>query len=92
MVGETGPDTQELPRSMSAMRTQMIVGVFLVIIGVAILVFGGFTYTTTHKAVQVGPLGIVAEEKKKLSIPPVIGGVLVAGGIILLIAGGRTRR
>jgi hypothetical protein len=76
---------------MSAMRTQMIVGVFLVLIGVAILVFGGFTYTTTRKAVQVGPVGIVAEEKKKFSIPPVIGGVLVAGGIILLIAGGRTR-
>ncbi len=77
---------------MSAMRTQTIVGVFLVLIGVAILVLGGFTYTTTRKAVQVGPVGIVAEEQKKFSIPPVIGGVLVAGGIILLIAGGRTRQ
>ncbi len=77
---------------MSAMSTQTIVGVFLVLIGVAILVFGGFTDTTTRKAVQVGPVGIVAEEKKKFSIPPVIGGVLVAGGIILLIAGGRTRQ
>ena len=77
---------------MSTMRTQTIVGVFLVLIGVAILVFGGLTYTTTRKAVQVGPVGIVAEEKKKFSIPPVIGGVLVAGGIILLIAGGRTRQ
>ena len=73
------------------MTTQMVVGVFLVLVGVAIVVFGEFTYTSTRKAVQVGPLGIVAEEKKRFSIPPAIGGVLVAGGIILLIAGGRTR-
>lgn len=73
------------------MRTQMVVGVFLVMIGVAILVFGGFTYTTTREEVKIGPVGIIAQEKKKFSIPPLVGGVLVAGGIVLLIAAGRTR-
>ncbi len=32
----------------------MVVGVFLVIIGVAILVFGGFTDTTTREEVKIG--------------------------------------
>jgi hypothetical protein len=73
------------------MRTQTVVGVLLVIIGVAILVFGGFSYTTTREAVKVGPVGITTQEKKSFPIPPVAGTVLVAGGIILLIARGRDR-
>jgi hypothetical protein len=73
------------------MRTQTIVGVLLVVIGVLILVFGGFSYTTTREAVKVGPVGIITQERKAFHIPPLIGGGLVAGGIILLIAGGRPR-
>lgn len=71
------------------MKAQTVVGVFLVIVGVAILVFPGFSYTTTREAVKVGPVGITAQEKKTFRIPPAIGGFLVAGGIVLLIASGR---
>jgi hypothetical protein len=73
------------------MKAQTVVGVLLVIIGVAILVFRGFSYTTTREAVKVGPIGITTQEKRSFPIPPVVGGVLVVGGIVLLIAGGRTR-
>jgi uncharacterized membrane protein len=71
------------------MRTQTVVGVLLVVIGVAILVFGGFSYTTTREAVKVGPVGITTQEKKTFPLPPVVGGLLVVGGIVLLVAGGR---
>ena len=71
------------------MKTQTVVGVLLVTIGVLIVVFGGFSYTTTHEAVKIGPVGIMTKEKKSFPIPPVAGVVLLAGGIVLLIASGR---
>lgn len=64
---------------------------FLVIIGVASLVVGGFSYTTTREEVKLGPVAITAQEKKTFRIPPVVGGLLLAGGIALLIASGRRR-
>ena len=75
----------------ATMKTQTVVGVLLVIIGVTILIFRGFSYTTTREAVKVGPIGITTQEKRSFPIPPVVGGVLVVGGIVLLIASGRTR-
>lgn len=71
------------------MRLQAVVGVVLVIVGIAILVFPGFSYTTTREAVKVGPVGITMQEKKAFRVPPAVGGLLVAGGIVLLIASGR---
>ncbi len=71
------------------MRTQTVVGVLLVVIGVIFLVFGGFSHTTTREAVKVGPVGITAQETKTFSIPRPVAGALVAGGVILLLAGAR---
>lgn len=73
------------------MRIQVAVGLLLVIVGIASLVFGGFSYTTTREEVRVGPVGITAQEKKTFRIPPAVGGLLFAGGIVLLIASGRRR-
>jgi len=71
------------------MKTHTVVGVLLVIVGIAILVFRGFSYSTTRETVRIGPIGITAQETKTFPISPVVGGVLVVGGIILLVAGGR---
>ena len=71
------------------MRLQAVVGVLLVIVGIAVLVFPGFSYTTTREAVKVGHVGITTQEKRMFRVPPAVGGFLVAGGIVLLIASGR---
>ena len=68
------------------MRTQSVVGAVLVVLGVVLLVFGRFSYTTTREAVKVGPVGITTQEEKTFAIPPVVGGVVLAAGVVLLIA------
>jgi len=73
------------------MKTPTIVGVLLVILGVAILVFGEFNYTTTRTAAKIGPVGITTEEKRTVPVSPMVGGALVVGGAILLFANRRLR-
>ena len=74
------------------MKPLAIVGIVLIIAGVAGLVYGGITYTTRQTVLQVGPLQVTAQEKKTVPVPSVVGGVLVAGGVILLIVGTTGRR
>jgi hypothetical protein len=74
------------------MKAATISGILLIIVGIVVLAYGGFTYMAKQTTVQVGPLEVVTKEKKTFPIPPLAGGVMVAGGIILLVLGGGMRR
>jgi len=68
-----------------------IVGVVLILLGVAALVYQGITYTSRETVVDVGPLHATADREKTLPLPPVLGIAAVAGGVVLLVAGLRKR-
>jgi hypothetical protein len=63
-----------------------IIAIVLIIIGVVMLVWTGFTYTKKEKIVDVGPIHISADRQKTVNWPPYAGGILVIGGVILLVA------
>jgi uncharacterized membrane protein YidH (DUF202 family) len=69
------------------MRPIALVGVVLILLGVAALVYQGVTYTSRETVVDLGP--VHADRQKTLPLPPVLGIVAVAGGVVLLIAGMR---
>lgn len=70
------------------MKPAGILGIILVILGVALLAYGGYThYTTRENVAKLGPLEINKEEKHPIPIGPVAGGVCIVGGVILLVAG-----
>lgn len=71
------------------MKPLMIVGVVLIIIGVIALAYGGFSFTTSEKVAEVGPLKVEKEKTKSVPLPPIVGGVALVGGIVLLILGAR---
>ena len=48
-----------------------ILGIVLIIVGVIALVYGGFSYTTTKKAVDMGPIQI--DRKESHSVPAAAG-------------------
>ena len=73
------------------MRPLILVGIVLIIIGVAALVFGGFSFTTTEKVAEVGPLKLEKENTRSFPLPPVLGGLALVGGIVLLVVGARQR-
>ncbi len=71
------------------MRVYVIVGIVLIIVGVAALVYGGITYTTREDVLKVGPIDVTAKEKKTIPISPVLGGAAIVGGVVLVMLGSR---
>jgi hypothetical protein len=69
-----------------------IVGVLLVIAGVAALIYGGFTYTTHKKEVDMGPIQVDKTEHNSVPLPPALGIVMVLGGGALLYFSAKTAR
>lgn len=71
------------------MKTQSIVGILLIILGILAFSYQGFTYTTSEKAVDIGPIQINTEKEHTFPLPPIVGGIALVGGIVLLVTGGR---
>jgi len=71
------------------MKPISIVGVLLIVLGVAALVYQGVTYTTRETVIDIGPIHATADRQKTLPLPPVLGIVALAGGVVLLVAGAR---
>lgn len=71
------------------MKSASIVGVIMIVLGVAALAYQGINYTTRETVIDIGPVHATAERHRRLSLPPVLGAVAVAGGIALLVAGMR---
>jgi drug/metabolite transporter (DMT)-like permease len=66
-----------------------VIGVLLIVLGVAALAWQGITYTTRETVVDVGPLKVMADKQKTIPLSPILGAVAVAGGAALIAAGRR---
>ena len=68
------------------MKTTLIIGILLIIVGVVSLAYQGITYTTREKSVDLGPLQITTENTHTIPLPPILGALALIGGVILLVA------
>ena len=59
-------------------------GLIFIVLGAAMLVWTGFTYTKKEKIVDAGPIQISADREKSVNWSPYAGGVLLIGGIALV--------
>jgi hypothetical protein len=66
-----------------------IIGIILLVAGILMLIYTGFSYTRREKVVDAGPVHISADKQKTVNWPPYAGGILALGGIVLLVAGNR---
>jgi len=71
---------------MSAMR---ILALVLIVVGVLIFAYPVITYTTRDEVVDLGPLEVTQEERHRVPLSPILGGVAVVAGIVLLVTGRR---
>ena len=71
------------------MKSSTLIGLFLIVLGVGMLVYQGFTYTKREKVLDIGPITATKETRKTVPVPPLVGGIALAGGIILVVSGTR---
>lgn len=60
-------------------------GIILVVVGIAMLIWGGFSYTKQEKVVDAGPIQISADKKETVNWPPYAGGLILVAGVVILV-------
>jgi len=73
------------------MKPTMILGIVLIVLGLAALVFPVIKYTT-REPVDIGPFHWTQDKQNTLVIPAIAGGLALAGGIAVVVAGSRQGR
>lgn len=62
-------------------------GVVLIVLGVLALAYQGFTYTKREKVIDIGPIEASADTKKRVAIPPILGGAALVAGVAMVFMG-----
>ena len=70
------------------MNATRIIGLVLILAGIAALAIGGFSFTKeTHQA-KIGPLEFSIKEKQNVNVPTWAGvAAIVVGGALLVLGG-----
>jgi membrane-bound ClpP family serine protease len=71
------------------MKSPAVIGVILIILGIAALAYQGITYTKKETLVNIGPIHAEAERQHTIPLPPIIGVAAILGGIVLVVSGSR---
>lgn len=61
-------------------------GIVLIVVGIAMLIWTGFSYTKKEKIVDAGPIQISADKEKSVNWPPYAGGIILVAGVIVFVA------
>jgi hypothetical protein len=73
------------------MRPLGILGLVLIVLGIAGLVLGRFSYTTQEKVLDIGPLEATAEKEHSIAVPDIAGvAAIVVGGFLVYMGRRRT--
>jgi drug/metabolite transporter (DMT)-like permease len=57
----------------------------LIVVGIGIVIWGAFGFTTREKVVDVGPLHAAKDKEHTVPYGPLAGAVLALGGVFLLL-------
>lgn len=73
------------------MRPAQIIGVLLIVGGLAALLMGGFSFTRSEEVLDIGPVEATVERRERVPLPPIVGGLALAAGVALLFVGSKKR-
>jgi uncharacterized membrane protein YidH (DUF202 family) len=71
------------------MKAATVVGILLIVVGIAGFAMGGISFTHEKKDVDLGPLQVSHEEKSTLPISPILSTLSLVGGVVLVVVGVR---
>ena len=64
-------------------------GVLLIIVGLIMLVWSGFTYTKKEKIIDAGPIQVTADKQETVNWPPYVGAIAMVAGVVIYVAARR---
>jgi uncharacterized membrane protein YidH (DUF202 family) len=67
------------------------VGIVLIIIGIVMMVFRSFNFTSEKKVADVGPVEINKQENHTVNWPLYAGIVVTVAGVVVLLAGNKNK-
>ena len=62
-------------------------GIILIVVGLIGLAWGGLTYTTREKVVDIGPIHATRDKDHTIPLSPMVGALALIGGVVLVVAG-----
>jgi hypothetical protein len=71
------------------MRTNTLLAVILIAVGIVAFAYQGITFTTREKAVDLGPVHVITDKTRTIPLPPIVGAIALVGGVVLLIMGNK---
>ena len=71
------------------MRGLTIVGIVLLLVGLAVLAWPAIPYTDRNTAVDIGPIEVQTETEKHVFVPPLAGIAAAVSGVALIAVGRR---
>ena len=66
-----------------------LLGIVLIVLGVIGVLYGGFTWTTKDKVVDLGPLEVSKDKTHTVPLPPIAGAISLVVGTALVVTSGR---
>ena len=60
-------------------------GIILIVLGLLGLAWGGISYTTHEKVLDMGPIHATREETHNIPLPPLAGALALVGGVVLVL-------
>jgi hypothetical protein len=64
-----------------------ILAIVLIVVGIGIVIWGGFGFQTKEKVLDVGPIHASREKEHNVPYGPLAGALLAVGGVVLLLKG-----
>lgn len=71
------------------MQTKTI-GIVLLILGILMMIYTGFTYNTTKEVGNIGNLELTKTESHPIHWSPIVGIVLIVAGVVLMLVNRKT--
>ena len=66
-----------------------VLGIILIVIGIAMIIIRQVNFTTEKKVADLGPIELNKKEHKSVAWPTYAGIGIAVCGIVVLVAGGR---
>lgn len=64
-----------------------IMGALLILAGIGVFAFQGYSYTKEEQVLKFGELEVTAQRKEHVHLPPILGGAAIVVGVVLVAIG-----